>query len=67
LAIAVAVFFTRSVVTGEIEFRGGSYIARDREPLLFWFAVLLFTLIGVAVAVCICGLMPDALRRLISP
>jgi hypothetical protein len=66
LATAEAVFFTRSVVTGAIKFRGGSYIARDREPVLFWFAVLLFTGIGAVVAVRICGVTPDTLRRFIA-
>ena len=41
-SVMISIGMLRIVVAGEIEFRDGSYIARDRRPLLFWAAVAFF-------------------------
>lgn len=41
-SVFIIVGFFRTIVMGEIEFRDGTYLARDSRPLLFWSTVVFF-------------------------
>ena len=50
-AILIFAGILRTITTGEITFRDGRYLERDRHPLFFWAAVAFFAGFAILILV----------------